>query len=187
MNFESIVEDFYKVPNKLRKHKKTLIMKDLHNISFEYKGTQINNPFFSECGRFAVEPHIYYGQAFLDAYAVNKFKEVEALLRQEFKEITKAYDWQCTSWHNDTCLSISAIDVNLAGNEYTIQIFMPNHFLNDGGEQTNSYAIWVDDEKSNEGYYLNKYGLTDYLDISISTAQEVVESIKIFINKIEND
>lgn len=32
--------------------------------AFEFGGTEITNPFLSECGRFDVDPHEYYGEAY---------------------------------------------------------------------------------------------------------------------------
>lgn len=42
------------------------------NFVFQFEGVCIHNPFVSLCGRFAVEPVDYYGDAFLNSPFVKK-------------------------------------------------------------------------------------------------------------------
>ena len=155
----------------------------MKNLTFEFNGQLINNPCIDETGRFKVNPIEYYGKDYLNAWSSYKYKEVEKALRNKFKSITIDYDWQDTSWHNDTCMSISAIDIRIKDKEYTIQVFIPNHPISDECEQCNTYAIWIDEEKS---YYLNKQGESCFFDNVFYTTEQVTKAISLFI-KSQNE
>ena len=96
----------------------------MNNFKFKFNGTLIEDANTDETGRFEVNPIKYYGQEYIDAYVLHKYKNIEAALRSKFKDITKIYDWQDTSGSNDLCMSISAIDILLNNKEYTIQVFI---------------------------------------------------------------
>ena len=150
----------------------------MNNFKFKFNGTLIEDANTDETGRFEVNPIKYYGQEYIDAYVLHKYKNIEAALRSKFKDITKIYDWQDTSGSNDLCMSISAIDILLNNKEYTIQVYVPNHIIKDEEDQINTYGIWIDEEES---YYLNKQGEKCFFDNEFKTSEQVTQAISLFI------
>tara|TARA_R100000773_G_scaffold7982_1_gene7826 strand:- start:228 stop:632 length:405 start_codon:yes stop_codon:yes gene_type:complete len=103
----------------------------MESLTFEFEGTLIQNPNLDETGRFKVNPVEYYGQAYLDAYANSKYKELEEVLKENKIEV------EDTSWHNDTCRSMA---INLA--DGYIAIYTPNSINNNiDNEEVNTYFI----------------------------------------------
>ena len=108
----------------------------MSNLEFEFEGTLIKNPELDESGRFEVNPVEYYGQAYLDAYAGSKYKELEQVLKEN------KIDVEDTSWHNDTCMSMC---INLMDGVGYIQIYTPNSIRNNiDTEEINTYYIQKD-------------------------------------------
>ena len=130
----------------------------MESLTFEFKGTLIKNPNLDETGRFEVNPVDYYGAYLLDAVTEYKYKELEDLLKKS------KIDVEDTSWHNDTCRSMS---INLKDGVGYIQIYTPNSIrLNDASEEINTYYIQKD---------IYKVGIDDIGEYN--NAKDVVKAI----------